>query len=84
MSVSEGDTVALRPFADILAIAAAELVPLAVDVVDDVALFRSSGFDRCGRHFSNVSRNEGYATFKSAAGKSCGHRRRHENRYNGD
>src|SRR5271166_4533706 len=63
--------VALRPFADVLAIAAAELIPLAVDVVDDVALFRAFCLDGASRHFSNFSRNEGYATFKGAA--RCGH-----------
>ena len=39
MPVTDRDAVALRPFANVLAIAAAKLIPLAVDVVDDVALF---------------------------------------------
>src|SRR5271166_4176144 len=72
MSVTEGDTVALRPFADVLAIAAAKLIVLAVDVVHDVALFRPSCFDRSARDFSNFARSEGRAAFKGAASKSYG------------
>jgi hypothetical protein len=57
MPLTEGDAVALRPFADVLAIAAAELIPLVVDVVDDVALFRPFCLDGSSRHFSNFSMN---------------------------
>ena len=80
MSVTERDAVALRPFADVLAIAAAKLIVLAVDVVHDVALFRPSCFDRGGRDFSNFGRSEGRSAFKSAASKSYGQPRRPEDR----
>jgi hypothetical protein len=53
MSAPKGNALALRPFTDILAIAAAQL---ALDMVDDVALFRLSCFDRNGRRFSNFRR----------------------------
>jgi hypothetical protein len=80
MPLTEGDAVALRPFADVLAIAAAKLIPLAVNVVDDVALFRPSCFDRGGRDFSKFGQNEGHPAFKGAAGKSCGQPRCPEDR----
>src|SRR5271165_625388 len=80
MRVTYGDAFALRPFADVLAIAAAKLIPLAVNMIDDVALFRSSCFD-CGRRdFSNFGRSEGRAAFKGAACESYGQSRRPENR----
>jgi hypothetical protein len=81
MPATDRDTVALRPFADVLAIAAAKLIPLAVDVVDDVALFRPFCLDGGSRHFSNFGRNEGCATFKGAAGKSYGQTQRAKNQH---
>jgi hypothetical protein len=56
--VTDRDAVALRPFVDVLAIAAAELIPLAVESVD-IALFRPFCLDGGSGHFSNFSRNAG-------------------------
>ena len=53
-------------FADVAA-AATKLISLAVNVVDDVALFRSSAFNRSGPDFSNLGRSEGSPAFKCAA-----------------
>ena len=61
MPVTNRIAFALRPCADVLAIAAAKLIMLAVNVVDNVALFRSSCFDCGGRHFANFRRCEGCA-----------------------
>jgi len=81
MPVTDGDAVTLRPFADVFAIAAAKLITLAVDVVDDVTLFRPSCFDRGGRHISNFRRSESCAAFKGAARQSDRLRRHPKNRY---
>ena len=81
MPVTDGDAVALRPLADVFAIAAAKLIPLAVDVVDDVTLFRPSCFDRGGRHISNFRRSKSCTAFKGAASQSDRLRRHPENRY---
>jgi hypothetical protein len=80
MSVTEGDAVALRPFANVLAIAPTKLIPLAVNVVDDVALFGPSCFNRGGRDFSNLGRSESRAAFEGAADKSHGRSRCTEDR----
>ena len=79
--MAERYAIALRPLADVFAIAAAKLVALAVNVVDDVTLFRPSRLDCSGRHFSNFGRSEGYAAFQGAARKSYGYRRRPKNRH---
>ena len=81
MPVTDRDAVALRPFADVLAIAAAKLIPLAVDVVDDVALFRPFCLDGGSGHFSNFGRSEGRAAFEGAAGESYGQTRRAKDRH---
>ena len=46
MSPPNRRSLAPRPLADVFAIAAAQLVALVVNVIDDVALFRPSRFDR--------------------------------------
>jgi hypothetical protein len=81
MPVTYRDPVALRPLANVFAITTTELITLAVNVVDDVALFRPLCFDRGGRDFSNFERSEGRAAFKGAAGKSLGRSRRPEDRH---
>ena len=84
MPMTEGYAVALRPFADVFAIAAAELIPSTVDVVDDVAFFRPFCFDCGSRHFANFRRSKHRATLKGATGEGCGHCRQPKNRYDGD
>ncbi len=73
MPVIYRDALALRPFADVLVVTAAKLIPLAVNVVDDVALFRSSCFDCGGRDLSNFGRSKGRAALKGVACKGYGY-----------
>ncbi len=84
MPMAEGYAVAPRPFADILAIAAAELVTLTVDVVDDIAFFRPFCLDCGSRDLANFRRNKHRAALKGSAGEGCGHCRQPKNRYDGD
>jgi hypothetical protein len=84
MRVTDGDAIAPGPLADVLAIAAAKLIALAIDVVDDVALFGTARFDRGGRHFSNFNRGEGYAALQGATRQSDGQRRRPQDPHGAD
>src|ERR1017187_2263923 len=80
MPATEGDAVALRPLADVFAIATAKLIPLAVNVIDDVALFRPSRFDRRASHFSDFRGREDCTAFEGAATHGDSHRRRPQSR----
>jgi len=67
MSPPNRRSLALRPFADVFAIAAAQFVALVVNMIDDVALFGAARFDRRSANIAYLQWREAPAALNRLA-----------------